>query len=135
MFSRLKRWLGSKSHGGDFQKEVIEHWYCGAWYLYLGELRDNGLYHGTSMDPSEIVSPAMNRVAFNPWHTGHASHDTSGLIDGLIPAIRTGERVGLYEQVGNRYRTTSFYDGAGWDDGYNIDLRFIRSIEVKTMEE
>ena len=113
-----------------FPAEVVGHWYCGSWYMYLSDLRDKEKYMGLSLDPKEIESPAPDQVAFNPYHTGHARSDTSGLIDGLIPAIRVGDKIGLYKQVGSRYQDTSFYDGLPWDDGYKIDLRFVRSVQA-----
>ena len=59
----------------------------------------------------------------------------SGLIDGLIPATSINGKIGLYKQVGDRYRDSALYDVATWDDGYKIDLRFVKSItEERTME-
>lgn len=127
MFTRARH-----GPGAEFPRTVDEHWYCGAWYEYLAKLRDQGAYTGTTMDPPEIASPANGEFAFNPWHTGHANPDTTGLIDGLVPAMRLGNRVGLYKQIGPRYRTTSFYDGLPWDDGYFVDLKFVRSIALTT---
>lgn len=119
---------------GRFPQTVDRHWYCGAWYTYICELRNSGLYHGTSLspDPCDVLSPAEGRVAFNPFRTGHAGSDTSGLVDGLIPAIRFDDRVGLYRQVGGKYHDQDqrFYDGAPWDDGYMINLEFAKWIPV-----
>lgn len=118
-----------------FPKWVRGHWYCGSWYLYLSKLRELGGYSATTLNTPLGVSPAVGEVAFNPFRTGHASSDTSGLVDGLIPAKRVGCHIGLYEQVGKKYRDTSHYDGAPWDDGYKIDLRFVRAIRERTLNE
>jgi len=74
-------------------------------------------------------------VAFNPWRTGLASRDKSGLVDGLIPAMRIGEAIGLYAVVGDKYQTTAFYDGAMWDDGYHVDLRLVRVITAERNDD
>lgn len=112
----------------EFPRSVNEHWYCGKWYLYLADLHVKGEHRGTTLNPPDMPVCATDVVAFNPWRTGHIDNDVSGLVDGLIPAIRIGDKVGLYRQVGRKYRTTSFYDGAPWDDGYHVDLEFVRAI-------
>ena len=122
-------------HDQRFPLEIKKHWYCGCWYLYLSDLRKAGEYDGTSLNPDEIRSPAEGKVAFNPWRTDLIqSNDESNLIDGLIPAIRFGNTVGLYQQVGYKYRETNFYDGAPWDDGYLVDLKFVRTVEINPEE-
>lgn len=126
VINRIKRMF---SRTEDFPNRIDGYWYCGGWYMYLADLRDAGKYNGTSLDPPDIPSPAVDRVAFNPFHTGHAHECTNGLVDGLVPCIRIGKRVGLYEQIGGKYRDTSFCDGLSWDDGFKIDLKFVRSIK------
>lgn len=128
MFGYFAKWLAASEP--KFPPEKKGHWYCGTWYLHLADLRDQGLYHGTTLDPRDVETPAEGTICFNPCHTGHADSDTSGLIDGLIPAIRVGDEIGLYKQVGPKYRTEAFFDGAPWDDGYHIDLRFVRAINA-----
>ena len=131
MFEYIRRLFWS-----PFPMSIKGHWYCGEWYMYLSGLRDNGSHTGKTLnpDPQRVESPARDRVAFNPFRTGHAGSDVSGLIDGLIPAIRIGQEIGLYRQVGNAYckgyNAPSRYDGASWDDGYHIDLRFVRSVSA-----
>lgn len=133
---RCLTWLQSfvMVRNSEFPRIVPEHWYCGSWYLYLSGLREDGEYNGTSLDPPDMAVYATDVVAFNPFRTGHAGGDISGLVNGLIPAIRIGHKVGLYQQVGRKYRTTSFYDGAPWDDGYNVDLKFVRAIPVSEVK-
>lgn len=97
-----------------FPRTVKRHWYCGAWHLHRGK---------------------EGRIVFNPFRTGFCGDDTSELIDGLIPAIRVGDRIGLYKQVGQKYRETSFYDGAPWDDGYMVDLRYVRSVRAAMVDK
>lgn len=123
-----------KKHDSRFPKEVKRYWYCGRWQMHVQSLRDNDEYDGDSLDSDELESPARDKVAFNPFRTGHACHDTSNLVDGLIPAIRVDDEIGLYEQVGEKYRKTSFYDGAMWDDGYHIDLKFVCSVPVESIK-
>lgn len=118
----------------QFPKKIKGHWYCGSWYLYLSDLRDKGEYQGSNLNPDEIKLPAENEVAFNHFRTGLSRNDTSWLVDGLIPAIRINDRIGLYRQIGSRYRTSSFYDGAPWDDGYHIDLKFVKSVLVNSLD-
>lgn len=122
------RWLWRRfQKTTDFPRTIKQHWYCGEWYIYLDDLRKEGKYSGTSLDP-DAPRWAIGKFAFNPFRTGHASRNTSGLIGGLIPAIQIGDEVGLYRQIGNKYRTGFWYDGCSWDDGYQIDLEFVRSI-------
>ena len=130
---------GFQIRDSRFPRVIKGHWYCGCWYLYLGDLRDSGDYSGTTLDPEDVSSPARidvwpHRLAFNPFHTGHARDDVSALVDGLIPAVRVADKIGLYKQIGRKYRDSAFYDGAMWDDGYKIDLRFIRCIDSEVRD-
>lgn len=114
-----------------FPKHVKGHAYCVSWYLHISDLRDRGEYRKPSLNPTELEPFAEDRVAFNHFRMGvHQSSDTTGLIDGLIPAMRLGDRVGLYKVTKDRYRDTSFYDGAMWDDGYMLDLKLVKVIRM-----
>lgn len=128
----LKR-LFSK-HDERFPKTVRDHWYCGSWYLYLSGLIDEGKYKQNTLDPEDFSVTALDKVAFNHHRMGIHNGDVSGLMDGLIPAIQVGTKVGLYRQIGNTHRPSSFYDGASWDDGYKIDLEFVKAVEAQLQE-
>jgi len=130
------KWLCSlfKKHDKRFPLKVKEYWYCGIWYMYLADLSSGGKKI-TSLDPDDIESPVRDQIAFNPWHIGLMGKDSSGLIDGLIPAIRVDDKIGLYRQTCAPYQTKSFYDVAMWDDGCHIDMKFVRTIPVGGEDE
>ena len=108
----------SKFFNSQFPKIIKEHWYCGAWYMYLSDLPG---YKG-NLDPDDVESPATDKVAFNHFHAGIYNEDKTGLIDGLIPAIRIGDKIGLY-QVTRIKGAGVWYDGLPWDNGQKIDLK------------
>ena len=132
LLQRISRSVIERLGCHEFPQFVQQHWYCGSWYMWLGELRDNGEYEGGNLDPDPaVLMPfATDKVAFNHFHMGVHGRDGSMLIDGLIPAIRIGDRVGLYK-ASHRYRKENFFDGAMWDDGYHVDLSFVRSIPME----
>src|SRR4051812_12707463 len=90
-----------------FPKAINGLWYCGAWY----------------MDKSQKGLPC-----FNPWKTAIIGADHSDCIDGLIPAMRIGDKIGLYIRVGKTYWGGGGSDLASWDDGMKIDLKFVKSV-------
>lgn len=127
--SRLPIWLKFLFTPGPMPTEVWGYRYCIEWHCHIGELREKELLR-TQEDFDQIIWPVEDKILFDPWLTGHASRVTSRLIDGLIPAKRFGDQVGLYKQVGSKYRDSTFYDGASWDDGYMVDLKFVRLVKA-----
>lgn len=121
----MLNWLRICFRDKRFPLVVKDYWYCGAWYLYRGKCRDEGI---------EPQSPAEGVVTFDPFTTGIIwENDKQGLIDGLIPAIRIGDTVGLYEWDGCKYGRGRGYCGAAWDDGYKITLRFVRTVKAESV--
>lgn len=113
----------------EFPAEVLDYWYCGSWYMYLSELRDSGEYTGTTANPENdiVASPREGtKICFNPWRMGWLKSDKSGLVEGLVPAIRIGDEIGLYRVVRGPYGGGGC--NASWDDGKYVDLKFIRCI-------
>ena len=134
LFEKAKKFF--EKHDTRFPKEVKGYWYCGEWYLHLSDLHDKGLYDMKRMnsDPAIVETPARDKVCFNHCRCGFTTFgDSSELIDGLIPAIRVDDKIGLYKQVGRQYCENNFYDGAPWDNGMKIDLEFVRTVEIKTL--
>jgi len=114
---RADKWFTPSAHKG-FPTLVKEHWYTGAWYMKRTE---------------EGLLPKEEVVAFNCWTTGVMGKDTTGLIEGLIPAFVIDGKVGLYEIVKAPYYTRqSGNDRAGWDDGKYVDLKLRKVISKAT---
>lgn len=133
MIRKFLAWLRSRflRHDSRFPRKVIGHWYCGCWYLHLADQIENGEnireFNGEAADKH---SPADGKVAFNHYRCGIHGTDKTGLICGLIPAIRFGQTVGLYRVTRGSYQIQAFYDGAIWDDGGRVDLEFVKTCEV-----
>lgn len=127
-------WLRSlfkkKTHNKDgFQLVVKDHWYTGRWYMWICKHGDLEYGDSLSGDKANKVSPADDELAFNWRRCGINSDDTSNLIDGLIPAMRVGAKIGLYKLTNKPKRRTSLTsDLAGWDDGMYVNLKFVKSI-------
>jgi hypothetical protein len=111
-----------KGHA-PFPKEFKDLWYCGMWQTYREEAHNEGNEYRFQHTPW----PVEGEVLFNHGRCDLYNNDKRGLVEGLIPAIRFGDRIGLYRVVGHR-RGGMWYDGASWDDGANIDLEFVRTI-------
>lgn len=129
MFSRLFK---KRTHSKDgFPLVVKEHWYTGAWYSWLCD--QDVLSYGDRMsgDKANSVSPATGTIAFNHYRCGIHNNDESNLVDGLIPALRIGNLIGLYKITRQPYSRTEFMsDRLGWDDGKYIDLKFVNTIQA-----
>lgn len=123
MFDFFRRLIAKAKGHGPFPKEVKDLWYCGMWQTYRGKAHDEGREYRFHHTPW----PVEGEVLFNHGRCALYNNDDRGLVDGLIPAIRIGDRIGLYKVVG--YRKAGFwYDGLPWDDGAKIDLEFVRTI-------
>lgn len=128
MIRALLNFIKSKRNPG-FPMEKKGYWYCGKYYSF----RHNECSHMTRVEFEGLDLPFNRKVMFDPWIMGLAGggDDTSGLVEGLIPAIRAGEYVGLYEVVKN-HPPERGYEGAGWDDGRKVDLRFVKKVHIPT---
>jgi len=115
-----------KKFKSPFPKTVKGYWYTGRWYMYRADLRSEGKEHRS--DHTEW--PIEDKIMFNPFKVGLCGRDASGLIDGLIPAIRKDNMIGLYKIV-SEYRMPGGSDLAMWDNGMEVNLKFVKSIEVK----
>ena len=111
-----------------FPREFKEFWYCGAWHEY-----SHGMVRG-GIDYEQIKNPAVGRPAFKPFGLNLVDSNANRLIDGLIPVIEIDGEIGLYKLSRSQYRLTSFYDGLVWDNGYHIDLEFVKSISLADYE-
>ena len=106
-------------------------WYCGEWYSHRAdEQRARRPWRS-----DHALWPIEGKVMLN-FHWCYpqiqAGSDDRGLVDGLIPAMRLGDLVGLYEAGRARYLsgTGRHSDLAGWDDGKQVDLTFVRAVPV-----
>ncbi len=117
-----------KTHSSDgFLLRENDFWYTGEWMTH----RYDECQAGRPWKSAEAPWPIEGKIAFNPYKC--IGGDTSGLINGLIPAIRLGDNIGLYEAK-NLRRNNSGSDLAGWDDAMLVDLVFIRSCPVSIIE-
>lgn len=78
------------------------------------------------------------RFTFDPFTCGlsrkSSGFDRSGLVDGLIPALRRGDSVGLYRVTDRgRYGKSAFYDGLPWDDGWRVDLELVKIVSLRVV--
>lgn len=127
MFNFFKK---KEKNKDGFPLSVKGFWYSYSWYSWL--CKCDILEYGDRMsgDKANSVSPATDRIAFNHFRCGIKNDNKTNLIDGLIPAIRIGDKIGLYKVVkGPYYRKHNHSDRAGWDDGKEIDLKFVKSIK------
>lgn len=126
---RLVAWARGRDR--RFPRQIKGYWYCGKWYLYLGRLRDEGVYFENNLNPPRGAvpwPPDDGSPAFNHFRCGiHQGSTHEELIDGLIPAVKIDGRIGLYSH-GGQYGGSCWDDNAGWDDGRKIDLQFVRAI-------
>ena len=121
-----------------FPAEKKDWWYCGKWQMYRHDEQDAGRPYFTREEPKMPLPPYLDRFMINPFNP-----DGYGVIFEewqpeyeiacLIKEHEGKKWVGLYS-AGWRYRTTSFYDGAPWDDGYHVDLILTRVIPFEEFE-
>ena len=104
--------------------EIKDLWYCGMWYMYRSDRHKAGEEYRSDY----VKWPIEGKVLFNPFKCGLCGRDDSGLIDGLIPATRTATHIGLYQVTAHMRPSSAFYDGAPWDNGYTMDLEFVKAI-------
>lgn len=110
MMSFLKKLMMRWRKPGSFPLVVKDLWYCGMWAMYKGDRE---------------TWPIEGKVLFDVTKVGLVGRDESGLVDGLIPAISEGGKVGLYKVTGHYPPRNCFYDGAPWDNGYSVDLELV----------
>lgn len=121
-----------------FPVEVKGYWYCERWQNYQRHLaRSVGSEYFNGWDKERLPDSPMDHpsvdgvMGFNPHRTGIIGNDRSGLVDCLIPAIRIGDRVGLYRIVREPYYEFGgpHSDWATWDDGKHLDLRLAKTVQ------
>ena len=66
-------------------------------------------------------------------------HESVGVVEDVMPGsnFRKGDRVGLYKIIRD-YSPSTWYDGAPWDDGHEVDLEFVKTCpasEVPSLKE
>jgi hypothetical protein len=103
----------------SFPLTVERFWHTGKWYMYRSDLNDKGLESRSDYVPFPIDGMFM----FNPFKCGIRTNDKSGLIKGLVPAFKEGNKIGLY-RVDRVYKTGGD-DRLYWDDGYYTDLTLV----------
>ena len=110
---KISAWFARRKQRSQFPSKIIGHWYCGAWYLH-----------------NDQPWPVEGKVMFNPHICGFwNAKNSSGLVEGLIPALRRGDLVGLY-RVESRYRIPGMgSDLACWDDGRKVDLKLVKVVK------
>lgn len=123
----IERFKSIFRRGSEFPPYIIDHWYCG-WIMDVDNLRREGMEIEKWSQSGIPFPPEDGSIAFNPWTTGIINNDTTECIDGLIPAIKMDGRIGLYE-VTNISHPGMHYDGAPWDDGKRVTLKFVKSIK------
>lgn len=102
-------------------------WYTGCWSSH----RYDELQAGRPWRSSHAPWPVEGKIMFNySWCHGpiDAGQNGRGLVDTLIPAMRLGDLVGLYEVTDHRRMFGS--DRAMWDDGIEVQLGFVRTAPV-----
>lgn len=102
-------------------------WYTGSWSSY----RYDEQQAGREWRSDHVSWPVEGKIMFKyKWCAPQIPNgsDGRGLVDGLIPAMRLGDRVGLYEVTEQRRMPGS--DRGMWDDGIEVDLRFVKSVSV-----
>jgi hypothetical protein len=84
------------------------------------------------MDRDKGWMAMEGKPLFNPHHCREwlGFGDNEGLVEGLIPAVRIGDRLGLYHVTAIYRPKSPWHDPAPWDDGKEIDLRLVRVIDL-----
>ena len=113
-----------KKFCSPFPKTIKDYWYTGMWHLHKSDLRREGKPYKSD----EVQWPIEDKIIFDPFKTGLCRADESGLVDGLIPAIKKDGYIGLYTVISER-RMQGGDDLAVWDDGMEIDLRFVKAVK------
>ncbi len=104
-----------------FPKEVKDFWYTGSYYSFVSDgIRGLG------------VELPCKQFMFNPFRMEMVGYpQRSYRIDGLIPAMRIGNKVGLYSLADRRSAySSSMPDLATWDDGLKGNFRLEKIITV-----
>ncbi len=112
-----------------FPLKVIKYWYTGRWYLYRSDLNDKGLEARSDY----VEYPIEGMFMFNPYKCGLCGHDNdskNGLIEGLVPAYKEGNKIGLYKLV-KQYSSNCGSDRLDWDNGMYADFVLVKIIKVK----
>lgn len=111
--------LAFVNRNSSFPKSIKGLWYCGMWFK----------------DRNKFLFQEENTVSFNPHTTGMLGRDTSGLINGLVPAVRIGNDIGLYRVT--RYSGAAHCHGnlPAWDNGEVVDLEFVKSMDILQAEQ
>lgn len=99
-----------------FPKKKDKFWYCGEIYEYSYELLKAGKPHMTK----EMGLPC-GKFLINPYSDAGGRIPREG---DVIACIKLDGWIGYY-LVTKKWRYSSAgSDFAGWDDGYNVDLKF-----------
>jgi hypothetical protein len=114
-----------------FPRKIENHRYCYEWYSYVVELRQADRF---LTDVKSIPFPVESRVLFDPWRCALGTKCESGLIDGLIPAIRLGNYIGLYRITSDVRITDNTYHPRSWDDGHIVSLSFVKRVRVPVVK-
>ncbi len=125
-----------KEAPGPFIPEVNKYWYCGEWYMYRSAIHDRYLTGSDEEYRGDYMQwPVEGKILFDPFSVGLVgfAEDEFRLIDGLIPAMRVGDRIGLYRITYHHPPRSRNYDGLSWDNGCKVDLVFERSIKAAPM--
>jgi len=105
-------------------KVVKDYWYCGEWYLYREKEKKEGREYRSAHTPW----PVEGKVVFNHHRCLFDKDREDVLVDGLIPAIKIGDKVGLYEKTGGK-SPGFWHDSLPWDDGVRIELTLRKVID------
>lgn len=110
-----------------FPLEYRGFWYTGSWVSH----RYDEQQADREWRSDHVRWPVEGKFMFNyTWCRSqvHQGRSDRGLVDGLVPAMRLGDKVGLYKVI-NWHRMPGS-DRAMWDDGIEIDLEFVKSVPV-----
>lgn len=112
-----------------FMPEVTRYAYCIKLYLKNCDLnRWNQSYVDTV---NYLAYPLEGEFFFNWRKCGITIRSSSDhLVDGLIPAMRKGNWVGLYKVTKHYTPRNSGSDRLHWDDGMEVNLKLVRCIKV-----
>jgi len=100
----------------SFPRKKEKFWYCGEIFSYSCDLLKVGKPHKTK----EMGLPC-EKFLVNPYSGSGGGIPKEG---DVIPCIKLDGWIGYYEVIGKERYASAGSDFAGWDDGYEIDLKF-----------
>ncbi len=139
MIEAITRFLKKRQARRKMPKRVKDWWYSGEWYMYRCDEQSAGRPYKVLSEPLIPLPPYEGKFMFSTdqllgqshfvhkEEAGSSTASSNGLP--LVAAIKVDGFVGWY-RVTRRHGKSSWYDGAGWDDGYKADLVLVDVTEI-----